>query len=232
MLENISDEISIGSGQDEIGNIIVEKPRMAKKAHPINDRAQVEELYAKAKNDCCIDETKHKNTYEVKRPSKAEHINISQSDTSIRENKIDTAFIGTIVHRLMELIVCARDFHGNHEQLIDQVIDEFDITEPSHIEALKKAATEASEVFVMLDGASEIYCEVPFCYKQDNRTLCDGVMDLVYCKEGTWHIVDYKTNYDDRYLDIKYENQLNEYKAALKQILDVEATAEIFHIEV
>lgn len=232
LLENISDEISIGSGQDEPGNIIVEKPRIANKPQLINDRAKVEELYEKAKNDCCIDEAKHKSSYEVKHPSKAEHINISQSDTSVRENKIDAAFIGTIVHRLMELIVSARDFQGNHKKFIEQVVDEFDIRESSHIEALNKAATEASEVLAMLDGASEIYCEVPFCYKQDSRTLSDGVMDLVYCKDGAWHIVDYKTNYDDRYLDIKYENQLNEYKAALKQILNVEATAEIFHIEV
>lgn len=232
LLDNITDEISIGDGQDEAGNIIVEQPRIAKKAQPISDRAEVEELYTKAQNDCCIDDAKHSSTYEVKHPSKAAHINISQNDVEVRENTVDSAFIGTIVHRLMELIVNARDFQGNHEKFIDQVVDEFDITEASHIEALKKSATEASDLFEILEDASEIYCEVPFCYKQDNRTLCDGVMDLVYCKEGAWHIVDYKTNYDDRYLDLKYENQLNEYKAALKQILNVDATAEIFHIAV
>lgn len=95
---------------------------------------------------------------------------------------------------------------------------------------LKKVAEECSPVLDKINAAQEVYCEMPFTYKKDKSTICDGVIDLVYKDAEGWHIVDYKTNFDDRFLDIKYENQLNAYKDALKQILGVDATTEIIHL--
>ena len=42
-------------------------------------------------------------------------------------------------------------------------------------------------------------------------------MDVVYCKAGVWHIVDYKTNADGNALDVKYQNQLEAYKKGIRK---------------
>ncbi len=80
-------------------------------------------------------------------------------------------------------------------------------------------------------SADEVYCEVPFCYK-DGSELWNGVMDVVYCKDGKWHIVDYKTNIDGTGLDKKYEAQLNAYKSAFKMMTGEDADAYTYHIAV
>ena len=68
--------------------------------------------------------------------------------------------------------------------------------------------------------ADEVYCEAPFSCKvciDDKDTIINGVMDLVYCCSGQWHIIDYKTNADGSDLDIKYKNQLAAYVKAFKE---------------
>ena len=56
-------------------------------------------------------------------------------------------------------------------------------------------------------------------------------MDVVYCKAGEWHIVDYKTNADGNALDVKYQNQLEAYKKAFEKITGEKVKdAGIYHI--
>ena len=74
-----------------------------------------------------------------------------------------------------------------------------------------------------------------FCYKEDTPEgviIWSGVMDVVYCSEGKWHIVDYKTNADGNDLDAKYQNQLAAYVKAFKEITGNDADAMTYHIDV
>lgn len=232
LLEQIDTEISIGDSRDDQGNIIVNDIRQAEAKPPITDRLVVDELYALAGSETVLNPEAEAPTYTLDLPSKAEHKDIPLSDINLLNNKRNAAFIGTIVHRLMELCVSSSTFDESSDKFVAQVINEFNVSETSDIDALNKAATEISKLYSKVNGAEEIYCEMPFCYMKDENTICEGVMDLVYKDKNGWHIIDYKTNFDDRFLDIKYENQLNEYKDALKNILGVDCTAEIFHIAV
>ncbi|MBR6873877.1 MAG: PD-(D/E)XK nuclease family protein [Ruminococcus sp.] len=81
-----------------------------------------------------------------------------------------------------------------------------------------------------LSGA-ETMCEVPFCYMRGSE-LCNGVIDLLYRKNGKVIIVDYKTTAEKENLDENYAAQLDEYKSAVKQILVENAEAFIYHIDV
>ena len=65
----------------------------------------------------------------------------------------------------------------------------------------------------------------------DSPTVVNGIMDVVYCKAGVWHIVDYKTNADGNALDVKYQNQLEAYKKAFEKITGEKVKdAGIYHI--
>ena len=74
-------------------------------------------------------------------------------------------------------------------------------------------------------------CEVPFCYTRSDE-LCNGVIDLIYRKGEKLCIVDYKTTAETENLTENFRLQLEEYKAAVKQILGEEAEAYIYHIDV
>ena len=83
--------------------------------------------------------------------------------------------------------------------------------------------------------ADEVYTEVPFCYKDDshkNIVIWNGIMDVIYMKDGKWHIIDYKTNLEDEGLDKEYKNQLNIYAKAFEEIMGQKADAKTYHIAV
>lgn len=76
---------------------------------------------------------------------------------------------------------------------------------------------------------------MPFCYTAEagaGRELWNGVMDVIYSKDGKWHIIDYKTNADGTDLDTKYAAQLSAYMAAFKLMTGEEADAFTYHIDV
>jgi len=62
----------------------------------------------------------------------------------------------------------------------------------------------------------------------------NGVMDLVYKKDGVWHICDYKTNFFTEDLREHYEGQLILYQEILKMLLglDNKPKAYLYHIPV
>ena len=91
------------------------------------------------------------------------------------------------------------------------------------------------DLFAELRKAEEICCELPFAYRDDAENppaLWDGVMDLVYRKEGKWHIVDYKTNADGSGLDAHYAGQLEAYQKAFRSMTGEEAETRIYHVGV
>ncbi len=159
--------------------------------------------------------------------------------------------LGTMTHRLMEIIVSTRNT-SNIDQTIDEIIREYRSPkyqqyEKNLAEALKTVADTmlnggysqengvAQDILKVLFNADEVHCEVPFCYKDEHHgevTLWNGIMDVIYCENGKWHIIDYKTNLDGNELDKKYEAQLEAYKKALKATIGEDADAYTYHIDI
>ena len=87
---------------------------------------------------------------------------------------------------------------------------------------------------VLLD-ADEVHCEVPLCYTEgveSDKIIWNGIMDVVYCSQGKWHIVDYKTNADGNDLDKKYQGPLGAYIKAFKATTGEDADALTYHIDI
>ena len=93
-----------------------------------------------------------------------------------------------------------------------------------------------TDILSELKTADEVYCEVPFCHKVEEKdgtyTVWNGVIDLLYKKNGVWRIVDYKTNAEAEGLDYKYSDQLNAYKEAFFAMTGESADAFIYHIDI
>ena len=90
------------------------------------------------------------------------------------------------------------------------------------------------DILSTLLAADEVYCEVPFSYKDDSdeTTVWNGVMDVIYSRNGEWHIVDYKTNADGSDLDTRYQAQLSAYVKAFKATTGLDADALTYHIDI
>ena len=155
--------------------------------------------------------------------------------------------LGSSVHRLMEVLVSSRN-QVNLKECVEQIVKEYGTPQNlAYQTVLTKALLEAGEVMrsqgysqknaapqnilETLLSADEVYCEVPFCYEEEH-TIWNGIMDVIYCKDGKWHIIDYKTNAEGSNLDQHYAGQLEAYKKALKVITGVEAEdAMIYHLD-
>lgn len=170
------------------------------------------------------------------------------------ENKVARtypALAGTMVHKLMEMLVNSKN-KADTTALVDEIIREYRTTETQPYEKkLKKVLSDVAktvgeggypqinpapqDILNTLLKADEVYCEVPFCYCEDQEkenVLWNGIMDVVYLKDGRWHIIDYKTNADGSDLDKRYQAQLEAYKKAFKATTGEEADALTYHIDV
>ena len=169
------------------------------------------------------------------------------------ERKKFAALLGTMVHKLMEFLVTTKN-QIKPEELIGEIMREFITPDLEKFEKdIKADLTKVAETmrnggYKQTNGlpqdllqtllhADEVYCEVPYCYKEkkknDTDTLWNGTMDVVYCSGGKWHIVDYKTNADGTDLDERYKEQLKAYQKAFIEIErhdDVDALT--YHIDV
>ncbi len=159
--------------------------------------------------------------------------------------------IGTMTHKLMEVLVSTSNA-ADLTQTVNEIISEFMVEEAAPFEKqFKEALTLVGQtmrgagysqtnslpkqILQELLEADEVYCEVPFCYKNSETgmdEIWNGVMDVVYCKAGKWHIVDYKTNLDGPGLDVLYADQLAAYKTAFKKMTGEDADAFTYHIAV
>ncbi|WP_022761980.1 UvrD-helicase domain-containing protein [Butyrivibrio sp. AD3002] len=166
------------------------------------------------------------------------------------KEKVPAALLGTMAHKFMEMLVSSRN-HMDVSEAISEIIKEYRTHENERYEKtiadrLGKMASDIqnggyeqtngapNDILGTLLSADEVYCEVPFCYKDNNdgTTIWNGVMDAIYNKDGNWHIVDYKTNADGNELDEKYSAQLNAYVKAFKEITGEDADALTYHLGV
>ena len=170
------------------------------------------------------------------------------SDIDIRKKEIRTnaALLGTIVHKLMESLVTAKKL-PDADKLSAEIIGQYNAVD-EYADMLKNVYSHitdggyeqnngmCTDILSELKTADEVYCEVPFCHKVAEKdgtyTVWNGVIDLLYKKNGVWCIVDYKTNAEAEGLDYKYSDQLNAYKNAFLSMTDESAEAYIYHIDI
>lgn len=226
---------------------------------PNTGYADADELYAKADAESALNNRScEKESYGVESPSKLSVISkLSEEATSADTDEDDlelhrfASVIGTMAHKYMEIVVSSGN-KINPEETIKEIISEYRTARMTPYEEkitnslLNVAKTIASGGYAQTNGlpqnilktllnADEVYCEVPFCYKEDTPegvVIWNGVMDVVYCSEGKWHIVDYKTNADGNGLDSKYQKQLAAYVKAFKETTGNEADVGTYHIDV
>ena len=163
------------------------------------------------------------------------------TDIEVRE---DATLIGTMVHKLMQIIVESKNSIKNADLLFKQIADDY-IAE-QYINLLKdvyeimtsggypqKNSAVEQNILDVLMKAEEVLCETPFSYKRKDGTIVSGIIDLIYKDDSGYHIIDYKTNQEDdvSILEKEYAGQLSDYQEALKEF-GIDADAHIYHIDV
>ena len=174
--------------------------------------------------------------------------------------------LGTMTHKLLEMLVSSRNTI-EVEMAVNETINEFMkpslegyrdklISALTEVASTMKSGGYAQEnklpqdMLKTLLEADEVHCEVPFSclineeveVKKDEtktvKTLWNGIMDVIYKKDGKWHIVDWKTNKEGSHLDEKYKDQLEAYKTAFRTIfadddqVDIDVDAYTYHIDI
>ena len=162
--------------------------------------------------------------------------------------------LGTVMHRSFELLIerwkGERQLRGDGLELlcrvcIRQAINENRADIPSQDEEKYKAFLEETmKVFTnwfvtskLWQEAEAFYTELPFSYLETTDTEAEppvwlhGEMDLVVRqKDGSFHVIDYKSDTDKRYRDEtsfenrlkgKYSRQILAYKAAVSRLFHV-----------
>ena len=169
----------------------------------------------------------------------------------------DATVVGTMVHRVMEVLVSSRN-QVDATALIKETVDEYgyEFAERSGEYALilqgvidtvrgggyTQEAGTPQDILGELLSADEVYCEVPFAIRTDAEetpdsgsvkfTITNGVIDVLYRKGSAWHIIDYKTNAETEGLAERYEPQLQAYIRAVKETTGCEADARVYHVGV
>lgn len=182
-----------------------------------------------------------KSSYEIHKPSDIDYDDFTEHPGMINTRK-NPRLVGTLVHRLMEIIVMSHDKAEENDTINDLCKDLEDkeyysailheVYRIIHSGGYTQENNSESDILKELLTADEVYCEVPFSYRIDETTFCNGIIDVLYCKGDQWHIVDYKTNADGSSLDDRYEPQLQDYATALKKATGVDADSRIYHIMV
>lgn len=225
----------------------------AEKSCALNNREREEASYKIANPSKQLVKSKLADEPENTVPSEPMDIEAADAKTTSRMaiKNVSPALLGTMVHKLMEILVTTRN-KMKTDEMAAEVIREFTGPLTDNKEELKALLKRVAETmqnggYVQRNGmpqdmlrtllhAEEVYCEVPFSYKEvteDGKDLLwDGTMDVVYLAGGKWHIVDYKTNADGNALDVKYQEQLEAYKKAFREITGQEADAGTYHIDI
>ena len=200
--------------------------------------------------DFSINKDSHETSHKYISPSqmrvRKKNDNIDEIDDSMfeKEEKEDATLLGTLVHRLMELLVSSKNTYSV-ESLITKISNEYYLEEKNK-ELLGKIAikiknggfeqknfTLPNDILNTLMSAKHVWCEVPFSYLSQNSNIVSGVIDVMYLDQNDkYHIIDYKTNIEDdvSILEEEYKEQLTNYIYALKK-MSVDADAHIYHIK-
>lgn len=87
---------------------------------------------------------------------------------------------------------------------------------------LKRAAAAAS--------SGRCLRETPITFRTETGILLEGVIDLAFDEDGSWTVLDFKTDADLKRERATYERQLSIYTAAVREATGKPAAGVLFHI--
>ena len=216
-----------------------------------------EVLYDEAESESVLNNNESKKaSYAVRKPSTVTLKGVTSSEDDYEDEAADelaghgrkggrtreqALLLGTMVHRVMEVLVSSGN-KADPDRLVLETIREYGADESYYRNILTKVIKTMrsggypqdngapQDMLAELLSADETHCELPFCFNDGKGEIWHGVMDAVYRKGADWHIIDYKTNADADDLDKHYQEQLEAYKRAFREMTGNDADAMTYHI--
>ncbi len=227
--------------KDDIFKVVKEDNSFTSNIGKIVDASELYDIESLKQNDI--------STYQYKKPSEIKDIPKTDDSPIDEETNNDSTLLGTMVHRLLEMIIMSKD-KLDKDDIIYNILDEYVTQEyidnkENYKQVLNNVYSQMHNggypqvngikqdiLSLLLSKDVKTYCEIPFTYKDDN-TIWKGIIDLVYEKDNELHIIDWKTNKENIGLDDEYKSQLDAYKNAIKNILNKDVKdAYIYHIDI
>ena len=236
--ENPWKDLSQFVSQDFTDAFAVRKPQPF-----VPEKADGQILYDKSASIIRNDSLSRQSSVSIHKPSDIEFETVTERIETV-STKRNPKLIGTLVHRMMEIIVSSAD-SADQQKLIGSLCASLDTPDDHyysdilrrvwntvHQGGYPQANGTEPDILSELLSADEAYCEIPFSFRDGENSVTTGIIDVLYRRGEQWFVVDYKTNADEDDLDEKYLDQLNEYRKVVSRQTGKEAYARVYHINV
>jgi len=155
------------------------------------------------------------------------------------ESKVQGKMVGNIIHKAIALRLLPED--PKFKAFIESALIHAGVVSEAQREYASLRANELLErlrrtaLWEAVDKSSVRYHEVPYAYQVNGRTE-NRVIDLLYEDENGWHIVDFKSDQIDSYLEKErlisdYKHQVKRYQAAVRALLGVYADTRLCFLD-
>jgi ATP-dependent helicase/nuclease subunit A len=147
-----------------------------------------------------------------------------------RSESVRGVRFGLLVHAVLSHVsfdadaVAVEQLVSQHARALRATSDECRAAIASVVAALR------SHVLTLAKTASEVRREAPMTDVLPTGELVEGVIDLAFKRENSWHIVEYKTDFDVGQSLDAYERQISVYVNALNQATGCTVTGSILKI--
>ncbi len=143
-------------------------------------------------------------------------------ETVLRDKAIQ---LGILIHKVLEEFSFTKDKNEAVKELENLVNSNIHLVDELYAEDIKKDALKIvnkfvnSEVYKEISSSKILFREMPFTMKEENRYI-EGIIDIVYEKDGEIVVLDYKTNKNatEEKIREKYKIQEKYYTEAVKRI--------------
>ena len=126
---------------------------------------------------------------------------------------------GTLIHGLLEHAMSQKKASAEDLQRLGMWLT---VEEPQLRQVLELAVKTVLHVSKsdFWDEAKRSDCsvETPFAFAESPNVILTGVIDLIFGREGRWHIIDYKTDVESPSEVTSYQAQLKMYERAMVTI--------------
>ncbi|HEV8037602.1 MAG TPA: UvrD-helicase domain-containing protein [Bryobacteraceae bacterium] len=137
---------------------------------------------------------------------------------------------GTLVHTILRDVPFDADraaitvLAQVHGRLLGATPDEIE-------QAIQSAAaTLAHPLITRARSAARLHRELPIILKLENQKVLEGIIDLAFLDQGTWQIVDFKTDADITANQAHYKRQLHWYAKAVSALNNAPVHANLLSI--
>lgn len=146
----------------------------------------------------------------------------TEADNPISSDEVTTfskAQLGTRAHQILENLNYTSGIPLPRQ--IEQALELEALPEADRHAILTPVTAAATSIARLLNGVKpeHLIRELPFAARFDHdgaQVIVDGKVDLIFFKDGTWHILDYKfSTHNARELEDRYALQLAIYRDAL-----------------